>query len=69
MWKLYKYNGSYIMGDLISSHKTESAAKKELTFKHTEKEKKSTGLYIWLDDQNHAPVGVIFQKKTDKKGV
>ena len=37
MWKLYKYNGSYIMGDLISSHKTESAAmkkaKKELTFK------------------------------------
>ena len=73
MWKLYKYNGHYIMGDLISSHKTESAAmkkaKKELTFKHTEKEKKSTGLYIWLDDQNHAPVGVIFQKKTDKKGV
>ena len=29
MWKLYKYNGRYIMGDLISSHKTESAAMKK----------------------------------------
>ena len=71
MWKLYKNNGQYIMGELLSSHKTESAAmkkaKKVLAFKHTEREKKSTGLYIWLDDHNHSPVGVIFQKKD--KGV
>ena len=29
MWKLYKYNGHYIQGDLISKHATESAAMKK----------------------------------------
>ena len=70
MFKLYKNNGQYIMGELLSSHKTEAdamkKAKKEITFRFTEKEKKSTGLYIWLDDKNHSPVGVIFKEK--KKG-
>ena len=26
MWKVYKYNGHYIQGDLVSKHKTEDAA-------------------------------------------
>ena len=26
MWKVYKYNGHYIQGDLISEHSSESAA-------------------------------------------
>lgn len=63
MWKVYKWNGHYIMGDLISSHKTESAAlkkaEKEIDFKFTEKEKKNKEVVIWLDNKNHIPVGII----------
>ena len=29
MWKLYKYNGRYIQGDLISKHTSEAAAIKK----------------------------------------
>ena len=51
------------MGDLISSHKTESAAlkkaEKEIDFKFTEKEKKNKEVVIWLDNKNHIPVGII----------
>jgi hypothetical protein len=71
MWKVYKHNGQYIMGELISSHKSESAAmkkaEKKIKFKFTEREKKKNEIRIWLDDHNHSPVGVIFQKKD--KGV
>ena len=39
MWKVYKWNGIYIQGDLISQHKTESAAlkkaKKEINFTYS----------------------------------
>ena len=28
MWKVYKYNGSYIQGELVSKHSSESAALK-----------------------------------------
>jgi hypothetical protein len=63
MWKVYKYNGHYIMGDLISSHKTESAAlkkaAKEIDFKFSEREKKKGQILIWLDGEKHKPVGAI----------
>ena len=63
MWKVYKYNGQYIMGDLVGSHKTEAAAmkkaKKEIKFKFSVREKKKNEILIWLDGENHEPLGVI----------
>ena len=71
MWKVYKWNGHYIMGDLISKHSSEAAAlkaaKKNINYFKTEKEKKGKEIFIWLDDKNSTPVGVIV-KKTKKKG-
>ena len=71
MWKVYKYNGHYIMGDLISSHKTQSAAlkkaKKEIDFKFSEREKKNNQIFIWLDDEKHSPMGVIVHKTQGTK--
>ena len=29
MWKLYKWNGHYIQGDLVSKHSSEDAALKK----------------------------------------
>ena len=70
MWKLYKNNGRYIEGDLVSQHKTEDAAikraKKEIDFKFSEREKKKNEILIWLDDENHMPIGIIVHKL--KKG-
>lgn len=72
-WKLYKWNGHYIMGDLISKHTTEAAAikraKKEIDFVKTEKTETKTEIKIWLDGDFGNPMGVIFAKKKDKKGV
>jgi len=66
MWKVYKWNGHYIMGDLISKHSSESAAlkaaKKKINYKRTEKQKKDNQIFIWLDDSNASPVGVIVKK-------
>ena len=66
MWNLYKYNGRYIQGDLVSKHTTESAAlkkaKKELNFTHSEKVKDKKEITIWLDDKNFVPLGVIIKK-------
>ena len=63
MWKVYKNNGRYIEGELVSQHKTEDAAikkaKKEIDFKFSEREKKKNEILIWLDGENHLPVGVI----------
>jgi len=54
------------MGELIGSHKSESAAikkaEKKIDFKFTEREKKKNEILIWLDDKNHMPVGVIVYK-------
>ena len=51
------------MGKLLSSHKTEAAAmkraKKEIDFKFSEREKKKDEILIWLDGENHMPVGVV----------
>jgi hypothetical protein len=67
MWKLYKYNGRYIQGDLISKHTSEAAAikkaKKELKFSHSEKVKRKTEILIWLDSKNYTPLGVIIKKQ------
>jgi hypothetical protein len=66
MWKIYKWNGHYIMGDLISKHKSEDAAlkkaAKEIDFTFAEKVKKDKEVLIWLDDTNHTPVGVIVKR-------
>ena len=66
MWKVYKWNGHYIMGDLISKHSSESAAmksaKKNINFINTEREENKKQIYIWLDGENSEPVGVIYKK-------
>ncbi len=44
MWKVYKWNGHYIMGDLVSKHSSEDAAlkkaAKEIKFTFADKTKK-----------------------------
>ena len=58
------------MGELVGSHRTEDAAtkraKKEIDFKFSEKEKQKNEILIWLDGENHMPVGVIVHEL--KKG-
>jgi hypothetical protein len=66
MYKVYKYNGHYIQGELISKHTTESAAmksaKKNIFFKNAVKSKLLKPKVIWLDGENNTPVGVITTK-------
>ena len=66
MWKVYKWNGMYIQGELISQHKTESAAmkkaKKEIEFAYAVKDDRKEEKLIWLDAKDHTPVGVIVKK-------
>ena len=66
MWKVYKWNGHYIQGDLVSKHTSEDAAikkaTKELGFVFAEKVKRGKETLIWLDDKEHTPVGVIVKK-------
>ena len=66
MWKLYKWNGHYIQGDLVSKHSSEDAAlkraAKEIGFTFAEKVKKGKETFIWLDAENSEPLGVIVKK-------
>ena len=66
MWKVYKWDGNYIMGNLISKHSSESAAlkaaKKKINFHSTQKVKKDNVVSIWLDSKTFEPVGVIIKK-------
>tara|TARA_Y100000114_G_scaffold28140_1_gene23823 strand:- start:87 stop:287 length:201 start_codon:yes stop_codon:yes gene_type:complete len=66
MFKVYKYDGHYIQGQLISKHATESAAmksaKKNIFFKKAVKSKILNPKVIWLDGENNTPVGVITTK-------
>lgn len=66
MWKIYKWNGHYIQGDLVSKHRSEDAAikkaSKELDFVFAEKVERGKETLIWLDDNSHMPVGVIVKK-------
>tara|TARA_Y100000592_G_C5205999_1_gene192747 strand:- start:270 stop:467 length:198 start_codon:yes stop_codon:yes gene_type:complete len=63
MFKLYKYDGHYIQGELLSKHSTESAAlkaaKKKLNYCLAVESKLIKPKVIWLDDENHSPIGVI----------
>ena len=66
MYKVYKYNGHYIQGELISKHTTESAAmksaKKNIFYKKAVKSKILKPKVIWLDGEDNTPVGVITTK-------
>ena len=66
MWKLYKFNGNYIQGDLISKHSTEKAARKkaqkELGVTKFHKETRDDETIIWLDDKESQDVGVIVKE-------
>jgi hypothetical protein len=66
MWKVYKWNGQFIQGDLVSKHSSESAAvkkaKKEIGFAKSQKEKTKEEITIWLDADNGTPMGVIIKK-------
>ena len=75
MWKVYKWNGHYIMGDLVSEHSSEAAAlkaaRRKLKFKRSERSKLPSfkarnEIVIWLDADNGTPLGLII-KKTRKK--
>ena len=71
-WKVWKWDGHYIQGELISSHTTEAAAlkkaKKEI--KYLKAVKSEIGgkeeIVIWLDGEDGKPLGVI-TKKINKK--
>ena len=66
MWKVYKWNGHYIQGDLISKHSSEDAAlkraAKEMKFTFADKVSRTDETLIWLDSDNHIPLGVIVKK-------
>ncbi len=68
MWKVYKYNGHYIQGDLISKHKTKSAAmkkaSKEIDFTYAVEDFRKNEKIIWLDAYDHTPVGIVINKAT-----
>jgi len=63
MYKLYKYDGHYIQGELVSKHSSESAAlkaaKKKLNYHTATKSSFVKPSVIWLDDENHTPIGLI----------
>ena len=74
VWKVYKYDGQYIKGELISQHKTEAAAlkkaKKEIKYLKATK-RVPTGandiggkeeIIIWLDGVGGTPLGIITKK-------
>ncbi len=70
-WKVWKWDGHYIQGELLSSHSSESAAlkkaKKEIKYLNAVKEEKKDEIVIWLDGENGQPLGVITKKKRKKK--
>lgn len=71
-WKVWKWNGRYIQGELLSSHTSEAAAlkkaKKEIKYLNAVKEESKTEITIWLDGETGTPLGVITKKKRKKKG-
>jgi len=66
MWKVYKWDGHYIQGEFVSKHSSEDAAvkkaAKEINFTFAEKSKIGKETRIWLDDDQHTPVGIIVKK-------
>ncbi len=72
-WKVYKWNGRFIQGDLVSTHSTESAAikkaKKEIKFVKSQKEESKKEIVIWLDGEDGTPLGVIIKKNKGTKRI
>lgn len=70
MWKVYKWNGHYIQGDLVSKHSSESAAikaaKKSVGHDKEVKEENKKEVTIWLDSEDGQPMGVIVKTKRGK---
>jgi hypothetical protein len=72
-WKVYKWDGRYIQGELVSSHSSESAALKaaKKSVKHTRTEKSTRGkpgeIVIWLDAKDGTPLGLITKKTSKRK--
>ena len=71
MWKVYKWNGHYIQGDLVSKHSSESAAKKaakkSVGHSREEKDEDKEEITIWLDDEDGKPIGCIVHTKPKRK--
>ena len=71
-WKVWKWDGHYIQGELISSHTTEAAAlkkaKKEIKYLKAVKSEidRKDEIVIWLDGEGGKPLGVITKKITKK---
>jgi len=69
-WKVWKWNGRYIQGELVSSHTSEAAAlkkaKKVIKHHRTERKEEKDEITIWLDAEDGTPLGVI-TKKINKK--
>ena len=71
-WKVWKWDGRYIQGELISSHTTEAAAlkkaKKEIKYLKAVKSEidRKDEIVIWLDGEDGKPLGVL-TKKINKK--
>ena len=66
MWKVYKYDGHYIQGELVSKHRSQSAALKKAKevighITEVEEVRKDEHL-IWLDGEGGTPMGVIVQR-------
>lgn len=78
MWRVYKWDGHYIQGELISSHSSEAAAlkaaKKAIPYLKATKSKSRDikarkEIVIWLDGKAGEPLGVIVKKvRKTKKG-
>jgi len=73
MWKVWKWNGRFIQGELISKHTTEAAAikraKKEIEFKKQTKQINNNEIVIWLDDDDGTPMGVITKANKGTKRI
>lgn len=71
MWKVYKWDGHYIQGELVSKHSSESAArkaaKKSVGHSKEVKEEDKKEVTIWLDSEDGQPMGVIVKTKKSKK--
>tara|TARA_Y100000310_G_scaffold289941_1_gene316743 strand:- start:2608 stop:2814 length:207 start_codon:yes stop_codon:yes gene_type:complete len=66
MWEVWKWNGRYIQGKLLGKYEDEKEAvqlaKSKIKFSFKKKEKKKDEIVIWLDGEEHQPVGVIVKK-------
>ena len=74
-WKVYKYDGSYIQGELVSKHRTQKAAlkkaKESVGHIREVEEIRPDEHIIWLDADDGTPMGVIIHnpRKTRPKKI